>query len=226
MLDRKTSRRSLFYPMMGLTIALVAVIGFSRTVVAGLINRPSPPILLYIHVPLFVGWVTLFIVQGLLVNRKRIKLHRRLGVVGLVIGALMPPVTLGLKLADGHSDDDGFLIVTMFDLLAFALPFWLAMYWRRRADYHRRLMLMATCSIASAAFARWPDWAVPQNGWYLGVDLLLAIAMARDAMIERSIHPVYRYGVPLLVTGQMVVMFIYVSEMPAWISVANRIFGA
>jgi hypothetical protein len=40
---------------------------------------------------------------------------------------------------------ESFLIVSFFDMLAFGVTFGLAMYWRRRPEYHRRLTLMAMC---------------------------------------------------------------------------------
>lgn len=220
---RHARQHDFFYLAMGLTVALVATIGFSRTIGDGLIHRASPPFLLYVHAPLFAGWVLLFIAQAALVYVGRTRWHRRLGLVGLVIGAAMPPVTLGLRLAEGSGDGDGFLIVTLFDLLAFATTFWLAVYWRRRPDRHRRLMLMATCGITSAAFARFPHWLMPPHSWYLGVDLLLLAAVIHDRIVERRVHPVYRYGLPMLALGQAMVMAIYMSHMPAWLAIAHRI---
>jgi hypothetical protein len=39
-------------------------------------------------------------------------------------------------------------------MVCFTLPFALAIRWRNRPAYHRRLLLVATCALTAAAFGR------------------------------------------------------------------------
>jgi len=39
----------------------------------------------------------------------------------------------------------------------FAVPVALAIYWRKKPEFHRRLMLIASCALADAAFGRSPE---------------------------------------------------------------------
>ena len=89
-----------------------------------------------------------------------------------MLGGLLPLIGIATALtmtrlnraeSDADVDGEAFLIVSLFDMLAFAVIFGLAVYWRRRPEYHRRLMLMATCGLTVAAFARFPQWLVPSH---------------------------------------------------------------
>jgi hypothetical protein len=56
-----------------------------------------------------------------------------------------------------HSRSAGLaLLVSFHDIAAFAIPFALALYWRRRSDIHPRPMLVATCALTASAFGRLP----------------------------------------------------------------------
>jgi hypothetical protein len=214
---------------MAAILVSIVVIGFSQTVDAHLIHPPSPrPGMLYLHIVFFTGWVLLFAVQAALVRLRRVAWHRRLGLCGLVLGAGIPIVGIETALimtrlhhAEGNPGGEAFLMVSCFDMLAFAVAFWLAIYWRRRPEYHRRLMLIASCGLMSAAFARFPAWLMPGHAWYVCVDLLIFIGAARDWLLVRRVHAVYRYGLPILVLGQSMAMWIYLSKAPAWMSIAH-----
>lgn len=218
-----------FHLALALTVAAVVAVGFGRTANANLVHPPSPrPPILYIHAAIFTGWVLLFVAQVALVRLRRVAWHRRLGLFGMLLGALMPMVGIAtalamtrLRRAEGSTGGEAFLVISLFDMLAFATTFGLAMRWRRRPEYHRRLLVMATCGLTVAAFARFPGGLMPDDAWYLGVDALLLAAAAHDWRVMRRVHRVYLYGVPALMLGQATAMWIYKSNAPAWIAIAE-----
>ncbi len=220
-----------FYLGLALTVALVVALGFGSTVNARLFHPPSPrPRILYLHAAMFTAWVLLFVMQAALVRVRRVPWHRRLGIAGIVLGGLMPLVGIETALAmtrlhraESNTAGEAFLIVSFFDMFAFAATFGLATYWRRRPEYHRRLMLMASCGLTVAAFARFPNWLMPNNAWYVGVDALILPGVARDWILMRRVHPVYLYGVPALAIGQAMTMWIYLSAVPAWVWIARAL---
>jgi len=65
--------------------------------------------------------------------------------------------------AQHGSAGENSLIVPIFDMFAFTVAFGLAVYWRESPEYHRRLVLIATCGLTVAAIARLPSWLVPDN---------------------------------------------------------------
>jgi hypothetical protein len=213
-----------FYLGMALLNAAIVIWGFGPTVSPNLLHRPVPaPRVLFLHAALFAGFVVLLIVQAALIVSRRVAWHRRLGLVGawlgvcvVVVGTTTALSMTGLHNAQGFLNDSRFLIAPLFDMLAFSVTFGLGIYWRRRPEFHRRLIWMAFCILSVAAFSRLPNWLIPYNGWYAGVDVLILSAATRDWVVMRSVHPVYLYGFPMLLCGQVTTLWIYLHGWAPW----------
>jgi uncharacterized membrane protein YozB (DUF420 family) len=154
-----------FYFLMSLSIAAVVVYGFSHTVNKNLIHPALPrPFVLYPHAAVFSGWVIFFIVQTALVRTGNVRWHRMMGPFGAALGAVV--VVLGIwtaitmerfNMVQLHRPrTPSTLLVAFNDIVAFAIPFSLALYWRKKPELHRRLMLVASCALTAAAFSRMP----------------------------------------------------------------------
>jgi hypothetical protein len=222
-----------FYLFMSLLVAVVVVFGFSRTVSARLIHPPSPPpIVLYFHAAVFTAWVVFFIMQSALVRTRNVKVHRKLGWFGLALGLAIPVVGIAtaitmtrLRMREGLTDAAAFMIVPFFDIAAFCVAFGLAFCWRTRPEFHRRLILMASCALTAAAFGRFPTSLIPPNCFYAGVDVLILLGVMRDLLATKRVHPVYLYGLPLLMLGQIATVSTFVKGWPAWLRLAHAILG-
>jgi hypothetical protein len=225
--------RSGFYLMVAAWLVAVVVFGFAQTVPGKLLHpKTARPWILYLHVAVFSAWMALFVVQAALVRARQVAWHRRLGWFGLVLGGFVPVVGVATALAmsrlhraEGAAHTGASLIVPLFDVTAFTVTFGLAALWRRRADRHRRLMLMAACGLTAAAFARFPASMLPDKTWYIAVDATILVAALRDLLVERRIHPVYLVGLPLLALGQAMAMTIELTRAPAWLAVAHVLLG-
>jgi hypothetical protein len=212
-----------FYFCMSLLVAAVVVDGFGRTVDQHLIHAtPERPWLLWVHASVFSGWVLFFIFQSALVRTRNVKLHRTLGWFGAGLGAVIP--VLGISTAIVMDRFDGvlfhepteahiFFAIQLLDILSFTTTFWLAVLWRRKPEFHRRLVLMATCVLTSAAFARIPHMSVVTA--YCGVDALILLGVARDLIVNRKVHRVYQVALPALVACQTVMVELWIQH-PAW----------
>src|SRR6059058_2114246 len=79
---------------LGIAIAMTLVIvgGFSTQLAAGRSTFYSPP-LVHAHAIMFMGWVTIYLLQNVLVTTGRMDLHRRLGWVAA--GWMIPMIILG-----------------------------------------------------------------------------------------------------------------------------------
>jgi hypothetical protein len=219
-----------FYFFMSLLIAVVVVYGFSHTVDKRLIHAtPVRPVLLYFHAGVFSGWVILFIVQSALARMRRVRLHRQLGGFGVALGAAIPVLGIGTAVSMarfnirhfGSADEASGLIISFFDMTAFIFSFAAAIYLRKRPEFHRRLLLIASCALTAAAFARFPSYIVPPGWFYAGVDTLILLGVTRDLIFDRRIHPVYLYALPALVVGQVIVVYTAIHDLPYWVRIGT-----
>lgn len=206
-----------FYSGMAIAMALVVFIGFAPTfylrssfgapqTVTGAISL-SP--LAQLHGALFTGWVLLFILQTALVANRRVALHRRLGIAGAVLAALMVGVgtiTATRAAARGSAppgvDPLAFLAIPLGDMVLFAIFTGAAVALRRNKEAHKRLMLLAYISILIAAVARLPG--VIQFGLLVSFGLtfvFLVLAVSYDLFSRRRVHAAYLWGGALLVAS-------------------------
>jgi hypothetical protein len=224
-----------FYFLMSLLVAGVVIYGFSHTIVAGLL-RPAvkPPALLWVHGVVFFAWVGLFVLQSVLVRLRKVRVHRFLGWGFAAIGAMVPVLGIVItrvmsrfEIAFMHADPierSAFLPIPFLDMAFFVIPFGLAIWWRKRPEYHRRLMLFAACVLTAAAFGRFlPD--LPYLMFYVGVDALIVIGVLRDIFFDRRVHPVYAWLLPPYVLLQLGAIFIYVHRPEWWLRIGNAFIG-
>jgi hypothetical protein len=223
-----------FYFVMSLLTVAVVVFGFSFTVNQNLIhpNVPRPPIL-WVHAAVFTGWLAFFIAQSLLVRTRHVQWHRRAGWFGLGMGVAVFVVGIATTIAMARFNRDqlhqqgaeAFMMVPLFDMLCFATTFGLAIYWRRKPEFHRRLVLVATCALTAAGFGRFPEAVLPRELFYLGVDALIMLGVLRDLLVDRRIHPVYRYVLPAFMVGQAIVVYTIVRQLPYWLAIVRKLVG-
>jgi len=77
---------NLFFSGMAGVALITILVGFARTYfLAGLFRAPLPNVLVHIHGAVFTLWIILFIAQISLVTARRVDLHRRLGLLGLLL---------------------------------------------------------------------------------------------------------------------------------------------
>jgi hypothetical protein len=85
---RRRTRR--FYVGMALAMAITVFVGFSRSYyLKSWYGTPGLNRLLHFHGALFTTWVLFFVAQTALVASGRTYLHRRMGVAGAVLAALV-----------------------------------------------------------------------------------------------------------------------------------------
>ena len=227
-----------FYFCMSLLVAAVVVYGFSHTVNDDLLHATPPrPWILWLHGVVFSGRLVFFIFQSALVRTHHVKLHRRTGWFGAGLGVLLP--VLGIWTAiimhrfefiHFHPDavqfpptgaNPTFFSIQALDIASFTVFFWLAIYWRKKPEYHRRLVLIATCALTAAAFGRVP--MIPYPWFYAGVDALILLGVARDLIVNRRVHVVYRYALPALIVCQTFAIQIWLHHPAWWVKMSQAI---
>ncbi len=223
-----------FYFFMTLLIFGIVVYGFSHTVDQNLIHPAVPrPFILYVHAAVFSGWLVLFVLQSSLVRSHHVRWHRRVGWFGAGLGALIPvwaspprsPWDVSTSIQLHQPGAAAFLIIPLWDMATFTPAFALAVYWRKKPEFHRRLILIASCALTAASFGRFPPNILPRIVFYAGVDSLILLGVVRDLIVNRSIHQVYRYALPAIMVGQVVVMYTATVQPALWMRIANAMLG-
>lgn len=221
---------------MALLIAAVVAYGFSFTIDKRLLHAAPPkPWVVWLHAAIFFGWIGLFLVQTALVSARQIAWHRKLGATGLVLGGFIPIVGITTALIsaqmksaagpEGRDAAEAFLIIPLNDMLCFTTLFACAATLRRKPEYHRRLMFLATCCVTAAAFPRMPFITITAVRWYGGVDALIVMGIARDLLIERRLHQVYRIAMAPLLISQTITMTVFINRPPFWMAIADKLIG-
>jgi len=224
-------RERFFYTGMAAAILLTVFAGFSRTYYLRPIFQTQPLIpLLHVHGLIFTSWLALFLIQTGLVAAKRTRTHMSLGIAGGVLAALM--VVIGTLTAilrartgavpPGFSSPLIFLTIPLVDMLVFAILISGAFYFRRRADIHKRLMLLATIGILPAAVARLPFDFILQYGpiAFFGLaDLFIIPCLIWDLATRGRPHRATVLAAALIVISQPVRLVI--GNTQAWIVFAT-----
>ena len=229
---RKGGERRL-YTGAALLALLIVFAGFARTYyLKGAFGTPDLSVLVHMHGFVMTSWVVLFLVQARLVASGRTDLHRRLGVIGAALAALL--VIVGVLTAitaarNGVSPGPPplvFLAIPIGDMVVFTILITAAILYRRRADFHKRLMLLATLSILTAAIARIPVDALQSGGlpaFFGATDLVILACIAFDTVKNRRLHPAFAAGLALVIASQ-VARFL-VAGTPQWQRFAGWLVG-
>jgi hypothetical protein len=229
---RKAGERRL-YTWGAIAALLVIFAGFARTYyLKGMFGTPELTTLKHVHGLVMTAWFTLFLVQVRLVASGRTALHRKLGVAGAVLAALVVVVgTTTALVAAKNGATPGppplvFLAIPLGDMVVFATLVSAAIRYRKRADFHKRLMLLASLGIVTAAVARIPLDFLQAGGlpaFFAVTDLLLIGCIAFDSVKNRRMHPAFIAGIAFIV-GSQVARFL-VAGTPQWTRFAQWLVG-
>lgn len=225
---RRRTRR--FYVGMAIAITLTVFAGFSRSYfLKSWYGTPELGRLLHIHGLVFTGWVLFFLSQTVLVATGRTYLHRRMGIGGAVLAALVVIVGTAVAITRAKTGGSpipgvpplGFLAIPLFDMVVFAALVGTALYFRRRLEAHKRLMTLSMISLLAAPIARMNFLPLPPGPpTFFGLaDLFIVAMLVYDLMTRGKVHPATIWGGLLIVASQPLRLMI--SGTPPWLAFAS-----
>jgi len=220
-----------FYVAVTVVLMVMVVRGFWPSYFGPLLSGGvTRPWIIHLHGAVFSGWMVLLLAQVSLIATGRVRLHRRLGNVGIAYGVLVLGIGLvvsfaapALHVRAGEWTVDraaGFLLLPLIDMVLFAGFFGAAIAYRRRPEIHKRLILAATVALAFAAVARMA-FESPVVFLFVWLSPLFA-AMAFDVFARRRVHPVHFISV-VVMTGAFGRIFFMESE--GWLHVGRALLA-
>jgi hypothetical protein len=189
------------------------------------------------HAAAYVGWMALLTTQLTLIRTRNVALHKRFGLLGLVL--ILAMATLGPLAAfvmdhrhlNTPDSDPPFLILQLGTVLNFTVAALAALALRRDPASHKRLILIATILIAApAGFGRWIapsiDRAMPHSilsfyieDFLIG-DLMLLVILLHDWLTRGRPNRAAAIAIPLAIASELAICWIY--SLPGWAPIAAR----
>jgi uncharacterized membrane protein YozB (DUF420 family) len=220
-----------FFLAVAVVMLVVNFVGFAPSYFLKLyFDTPELPLRTHLHGVLFTSWFVLFAVQTVLVQRRHVRWHQRLGRVGallailLVLSASMIIHYRALEYDGSQASLTNTTLVVSGNvalLLLFTLFVGFGVLYRRRADWHRRFMLLASLSMTPQSLGRFGRLPlprlvdpVPNEVLFVlgGLLLLLAAVWVHDVVRRGRLHPVTGFGCPFFL-GMVMLAAVALPEM-------------
>lgn len=217
-----------YYTCFAVCAFLIIFAGFAHTYYLRLVFETKRlPLLLHLHGFLFTSWFVLFFVQTRLIARHRVDLHRKFGVAGAFLAPLCACVAIRVSLNAGRrtfmahpASLTALGRPSAMDLgtsLTFLVLVAIALYLRRRPDRHKRIMVLACCSILLPAIGRIPFVFDTVGLWGLVAftEVLPLTCILYDTIRHRRLHPAFGWGGTALLASFPA--FMLVGSSDAWL---------
>lgn len=220
-LGASAGRTRQVYFAIALLIAAIVAWGFWKTYWSRPFSRTDLPAIVHIHASVFSLWVLVLVAQAAVVVAGNVRLHKRLGTIGMFYGALVFVVgllvsvgapVLRVRVAFYPLEVGGIVaLYNLTDMLLFGAFLALAFAYRNRPELHKRWIIAATAALCGAALGRVVPGSTPQY-LLLWLSPLLAL-VAVDLVTRRRVH-----WIPVVSSALLVVAFFKVPlyAAPIW----------
>lgn len=229
--------RSNFYVSIALFLLTAVIAGFwpkyFGAIVDSAIRPPHPGWIIHAHAAIFLGWMAVVVIQALLVRRGRTDLHRTLGIIGAGYGAIV--IVFGMYASimlevHRHSFTHDLdlsarrLLINLGTVVLFAVFFIAAIWQRRTRETHKRLMIVATFSLAAPGIGRVFSLVLhlPPNPLLIQTLFFIPIyiCLGWDWKTRKQIHPVYVLGIA---ANLMLFNSAFIAYSELWQSFGRRV---
>ena len=191
------------------------------------------------HALAFLGWLMLFSVQILLIRRGSIRLHRRLGILALlllpamiVLGPATAIVMDAARYGPGNTSFP-FMSTQFTNVLASSVLILAGLWWRKSASAHKRLMLMGTLALTEPGLSRiYAGWLYDRLGegfgpylveTYSGGFVLMLGGGLYDLATRGRLHPAYVAAFAWCLANEVAAAWLY--YLPWWADVTRHLVG-
>ena len=198
-----------FFLRGALAMALVIVAGFSTQLAMGRSSFSSPP-LVHAHAIVFMGWITIYVTQNVLVATDRIALHRRLGwiaagwiVLMLILGCAVTVAMARRGQVPFFFKPLHFLVFDPVALFTFAGLTVAAIMLRRRTEWHRRLHFCGTAMLMGPGFGRLLPMPLiapyAYEATFAALMIFPVVGVLSDVRRSGRVHPAWTWGIAAMI---------------------------
>lgn len=232
---RRRGRRA--YVIFVLLVILLNLVSFGPAIIDPSTRTVPLPLtsLVLVHTIVSVAWLFVVLVQVTLVATGRSAVHRRLGVIAVLLTAAfivlawfatVEEARRGFDLSGdlvprGTSADPATILAPVNTLLLLAILIGAAVWYRHRPAVHKRLMMLAILGLSTGApiahlIGHWP--LLQRHAGIIGPGsavILLSVLAIHDRMSQGRIHPVSLWG-GVGVFAWLVLFFVVIAPTSAW----------
>ena len=207
-------RHPAFFPAMSSLLIVFVFLGFAPTYYLRPVSAGPIPGYLHVHGAAMTAWFLLLLVQTALIATRRRAVHRRLGLAGALVAAVIvilnPLVVVWSvphQFAENKSVELTALIVVADLLLVgiFLILVGLAIGWRRYPETHSRMLLLASIAVSGPALGRFSlhlsDTPLPG---IIALMVLPLLVVVHDRLMVKRVHPASACGAAAII-GSLVV---------------------
>lgn len=233
--NERLSRERRFFLGMAAAMIVMTFAGFAPSYyLSGVFGGPRLSLLVHIHGAVFTLWMLLYLAQTGLISAGRADVHRIVGPVAMLVALAMVPLGVATAIitkqaaAAAHLPPSGPpLVFPLGAILTFAVLTGWAVAMRKRAAWHKRLMLLGTLALLTTPLARVTRMAhlplTPALGGIVLTDLILLVLVAYDLRTTGKLHAATKWGGAFFLLTQFI--RIVLNMTPAWQAFAKSLTG-
>jgi hypothetical protein len=228
--------RNRFYPFIALVLAALVLVAFARTYYLRYwFDVPPITTLLHLHSIAFTAWVVLFVIQTRLIAKQDYRTHMQFGIAGIAVAALVVFFGFATAIVSAGAprvrpmgmNSQQFVFVPLLAITLFAVLVAAAVLLRKRAQLHKRLMMLAMISVLGPPIARL-IMMTHSGKHFLAIQMAVPAAFIIGCLVSdwvkyRVVHPVYAVGGALLIISWPIRVMI--AQTPQWESVGRWLAG-
>lgn len=238
--DRQAAERK-FYARMAFFLVAVVLLGFApsfylRDIVPAY-PRPNPTLTPWVlfHGLVFTTWMAILVAQTQLISKRQHAIHMALGKAAVLFAILMIPVmylTAVWQVARANqppfTDPLTWTIVPLATIIPFGVLVFLGWENRRRAQWHKRLMLSAAILVVMGpSIGRLPIAPPTKVGFtfLILVSFILFVPLiVWDRRRDGHIHPATKIGIGMAALWAVFPLAVWWLNLP-WAALASELPG-
>jgi hypothetical protein len=242
-----------FYISVALFLVVLNVAAFAPSLVNSTGRLGPPTRLVAAHGIVSFGFLVFLVMQTTLVATRQTVVHRRFGMVGAVLAVAMIVLTYAMSIEAARrgydlsgdlqrlavagqslppdalravTTDRGIgLALNVGQVVSFGILVGAGIWYRRRPDVHKRLMLLAMVGVLTGPpfahlFGHWSGLRAVVSIVQLPITiLLLSVSAIHDRLTEGRIHPVSVWGA-ILLFAWFPIWIVVIGPSPVWSELA------